>query len=160
MSSSGAMQGPPIWQRLLAAAAYLLPWSDGIPFGQGLFGLFPTLTWLQLPALPVVLVQQVVPFGSLVLFLVLFLAVVRNTRVPYFIRYSVLQAILVDIVLVLINLAFGVLRLNGGNFAGRTLSNTVFLGILVLVGFGVVESLRGKEADIPTVSEAVRMQLN
>jgi len=160
MSSSGAMQGPPIWQRLLAAAAYLLPWSDGIPFGQGLFGLFPILTWLQLPALPVVLVQQVVPFGSLVLFLVLFLAVVRNTRVPYFIRYSVLQAILVDIVLVLINLAFEVLRLNGGNFAGRTLSNTVFLGILVLVGFGVVESLRGKEADIPTLSEAVRMQLN
>jgi hypothetical protein len=154
------MQGPPIWQRLLAAAAYLLPWSDGIPFGQGLFGLFPILAWLQLPALPLVMVQQLVPFGSLVLFLVLFLAVVRNTRVPYFIRYSVLQAILVDIVLVLINLAFGVLRLNGGNFAGRTLSNTVFLGILVLVGFGVVESLRGKEADIPTVSEAVRMQLN
>ena len=154
------MQGPPIWQRLLAAAAYLLPWSDGIPFGQGLFGLFPILAWLQLPALPLVRVQQLVPFGSLVLFLVLFLAVVRNTRVPYFIRYSVLQAILVDIVLVLINLIFGVLRLNGGNFAGRTLSNTVFLGILVLVGFGVVESLRGKEADIPTVSEAVRMQLN
>ena len=100
------------------------------------------------------------PRRFLVLFLVLFLAVVRNTRVPYFIRYSVLQAILVDIVLVLINLAFGVLRLNGDNFAGRTLSNTVFLGILVLVGFGVVESLRGKEADIPTVSDAVRMQLN
>ena len=154
------MQGPPIWQRLLAAAAYMLPWSDGIPFGQGLFGLFPILTWLQLPALPVVMVQQVVPFGSLVLFLVLFLAVVRNTRVPYFIRYSVLQAILVDIVLVLIKLVFGVLQLNGGNFAGRTLSNTVVLGILVLVGFGVVASLRGKEADIPTVSEAVRMQLN
>ena len=160
MNSTGAMQGPPIWQRLLVAAAYMLPWSDGIPFGQGLFGLFPILAWLQLPALPLVMVQQLVPFGSLVLFLVLFLAVVRNTRVPYFVRYSVLQAILVDIVLVLINLAFGVLRLNGGNFAGRTLSNTVFLGILVLVGFGVVESLRGKEADIPTVSEAVRMQLN
>ena len=160
MNSTGAMQGPPIWQRLLAAAAYMLPWSDGIPFGQGLFGLFPILAWLQLPALPLVMVQQLVPFGSLVLFLVLFLAVVRNSRVPYFIRYRVLQAILVDILLVLINLAFGVLRLNGGNFAGRTLSNTVFLGILVLVGFGVVESLRGKEADIPTVSEAVRMQLN
>ena len=160
MNSTGAMQGPPIWQRLLAAAAYMLPWSDGIPFGQGLFGLFPILAWLQLPALPLVMVQQLVPFGSLVLFLVLFLAVVRNSRVPYFIRYSVLQSILVDILLVLINLAFGVLRLNGGNFAGRTLSNTVFLGILVLVGFGVVESLRGKEADIPTVSEAVRMQLN
>ncbi|MCP9775532.1 Tic20 family protein [Cyanobium sp. WAJ14-Wanaka] len=154
------MEGPPIWQRLLAAAAYLLPWSDALPFGQGLFGVFPLLQWLQLPALPVVMVQQLVPFGSLVLFLVLYLAVVRNSKVPYFLRFNVLQAILVDIVLVLINLAFGVLRLGNGSFAGRTLGNTVFLAILVLVAFAVVESLRGKEADIPSISEAVRLQLN
>ena len=37
------MQTPPIWQRLLAALAYLLPWSDAFPFGRGLFGLFPAL---------------------------------------------------------------------------------------------------------------------
>jgi hypothetical protein len=41
----------------------------------------------------------------------------------------------------------------------RTLSNTVFLGALVLVLFALIESLRGKEADIPTISDAVRMQL-
>ena len=69
------MQSPPIWQRLLAAAAYLLPWSDGLSFGRSLFGLFPVLQWLSLPALPVALLQQAVPFGSFLLFLVLFLAV-------------------------------------------------------------------------------------
>lgn len=153
------MEGPPIWQRLLAAAAYLLPWSDGLSFGQGLFNLYPWLQWLQLPALPLVMVQQLVPFGSLVLFLVLYLAVVRNDKVPYFLRFNVLQAILVDIVLVLFNIAFQVLRLGTGSFAGRTLGNTVFLALLVLVAFAVVESLRGKEADIPSVSEAVRLQL-
>jgi hypothetical protein len=47
----------------------------------------------------------------------------------------------------------------GGGFALRTLSNTVFLGALVLVAFGVVQNLRGQEADLPTLSEAVRMQL-
>ena len=153
------MQAPPIWQRLLAALAYLLPWSDAYGFGRGLVGLFPALQWLGLPALPVALLEQVVPFGGLVLFLVLYLAVVRNNRVPYLIRFNVLQAILVDIVVVLVTLAFQVLQLNALDFIGKTLSNTVFLGILVLVAFAVIQNLRGKDAEIPSLSEAVRMQL-
>jgi len=154
------MEGPPIWQRLLAALAYLLPWSDVLPFGTGLFGMFPALQWLAVPALPLQVLERAVPFGGLVLFLLLFLVVVRNAQVPYLIRFNVLQAILIDIVLVLLTLAFQlVLAPLGGGFLIRTLSNTIFLGTLLLVAFGVVQSLRGKEADIPTVSEAVRMQL-
>lgn len=154
------MQAPPIWQRLLAAAAYLLPWSDAIPFGRALFGLFPALQWLSLPALPIAVLEQAVPFGGLVLFLALYLAVVRNARVPYGIRFNVLQALLIDIVLVLVGLVFQVL-LNplGAGFAIRTLSNTVFLGALAVVAYGVVQNLRGQDADLPTLSEAVRMQL-
>ena len=154
------MEGPPLWQRLLAALAYLLPWSDGVPFGGALFGLVPALQWLVLPALPLMALQQQIPFGGFLLFLVLFLAVVRNARVPYFIRFNVLQAILIDIVLILVSLAFNVLlRPMGAGFALRTLNNTVFLATLLLVVFSVVQSLRGREADIPTVSEAVRIQL-
>jgi hypothetical protein len=154
------MQAPPIWQRLLAAAAYLLPWSDAIPFGRSLFGLFPFLQWLSVPALPVAMLQQMVPFGGLVLFLALYLAVVRNGQVPYPIRFNVLQAILIDIVLVVVTLAFNLLITPlGSGFALRTLSNSVFLGTLVVVLFGVVQNLRGKDADLPTISEAVRMQL-
>jgi hypothetical protein len=154
------MQAPPTWQRLLAAAAYLLPWSDAIPFGRSLFGLFPFLQWLSVPALPVAMLQQMVPFGGLVLFLALYLGVVRNGQVPYPIRFNVLQAILIDIVLVVVSLAFNLL-INplGSGFALRTLSNSVFLGTLVVVLFGVVQNLRGKDADLPTISEAVRMQL-
>jgi len=154
------MQAPPTWQRLLAAAAYLLPWSDAIPFGRSLFGLFPFLQWLSVPALPVAMLQQMVPFGGLVLFLALYLGVVRNGQVPYPIRFNVLQAILIDIVLVVVSLAFNLL-INplGSGFALRTISNSVFLGTLVVVLFGVVQNLRGKDADLPTISEAVRMQL-
>jgi uncharacterized membrane protein len=154
------MQGPPIWQRLLAALAYLLPWSDALPFGQPLFQVFPLLQWLTVPALPLALLQQAVPFGGFIFFLVLFLAVVRNNRVPYLIRFNVLQAILVDILLILVSLAFSVLLIPlGVDFALRTLSNTVFLAALVLVIFGMVQSLRGQEADVPSLSQAVRMQL-
>ncbi|MGB7564370.1 MAG: Tic20 family protein [Prochlorococcaceae cyanobacterium] len=154
------MAEPPIWQRLLALLAYLLPWSEGVPFGRSLYGMFPVLQWLSLPVIPVVLLQRLVPFGGFLLFLLLFLAVVRNPKVPYFIRFNVLQAILLDIVLVLLSLAFNVLLTPlGASFAIRTLSNTVYLGTLVLVLFAAVQCVRGKEADIPTVSEAVRMQL-
>ena len=150
----------PSWQRLLALLTYLLPWSDGLPFGRSLTSLFPMLQWLSLPALPLVLVEQAIPFGGFILFLVLFLGVVRNPRVPYFIRFTALQAILLDIILIVLSLAFNLLLAPlGGNFAVRTLANTIFLGMLVLVLFGIIQCLRGKEADIPSLSEAVRMQL-
>ena len=150
----------PSWQRLLALLTYLLPWSDGMPFGRSLTSLFPVLQWLSLPALPLVLIEQAIPFGGFILFLVLFLGVVRNQRVPYFIRFNALQAILLDIILIVLSLAFNLLLAPlGGNFAVRTLANTVFLGMLVLVLFGIIQCLRGKEADIPSLSEAVRMQL-
>ena len=150
----------PSWQRLLALLTYLLPWSDGLPFGRSLTSLFPVLQWLHLPALPLVLIEQAIPFGGFILFLVLFLGVVRNQRVPYFIRFNALQAILLDIILIVLSLAFNLLLAPlGGNFAVRTLANTVFLGMLVLVLFGIIQCLRGKEADIPSLSEAVRMQL-
>ena len=150
----------PSWQRLLALLTYLLPWSDGLPFGRSLIGLFPMLQWLSLPALPLILIEQAIPFGGFILFLVLFLGVVRNPRVPYFIRFNALQAILLDIILIVLSLAFNLLLAPlGGNFAVRTLANTIFLGMLVLVLFGIIQCLRGKEADIPSLSEAVRMQL-
>jgi hypothetical protein len=155
------MQAAPIWQRLLAALAYLLPWSDAVGFGGSLMRQFPLLSWLALPALPLQLLEQGVPFGGLVVFLLLFALVIRNPRVPYPIRFNVLQAMLITIVLVLVQLSFQiVLSSLAGGFLLRTLSNTVFLGTLLLVLYGIVESLRGREAEIPTVSEAVRMQLH
>ena len=150
----------PFWQRLLALLPYLLPWSDALPFGRSLYGLFPALQWLSLPALPVALLQQAVPFGGFILFLVLFLAVVRNTQVPGYIRFNTLQAILLDIVLVVVSLAFNlVLAPLGDNIGVRTLANAVYLGVLLLVLFSLLQCLRGKEADIPALSEAVRMKL-
>jgi uncharacterized membrane protein len=154
------MQDPPIWQRLLAALAYLVPWSDAIGFGASLFNQFPVLRWLALPAVPLQILQNAVPLGGLVLFLVLFLAVARNPQVPYFVRFAVFQALLIDIVLVLLQLAFQTLFPSlADTFLVRTLANAVFLGTLLVVLYGIVEAARGREAEIPTVSEAVRMQL-
>ena len=150
----------PIWQRLLALLTYLLPWSDALPFGRALFAVFPWLTLLQRPALPLLFLQQAVPFGSFVLFLVLYLAVVRNPQVPQYLRFNALQAILLDILLVVVSLGFNVLLSPlGDSIVLRTLNNTVFIGSLAVLLYAVLQSLQGKEVDLPTISEAVRMQL-
>jgi hypothetical protein len=150
----------PIWQRLLALLTYLLPWSDALPFGRALFAVFPWLTLLQWPALPLLFLQQAVPFGSFVLFLVLYLAVVRNPQVPQYLRFNALQAILLDILLVVVSLGFNVLLSPlGDSIVLRTLNNTVFIGSLAVLLYAVLQSLQGKEVDLPTISEAVRMQL-
>ena len=150
----------PLWQRLLGLLAYLLPWSDALSFGRELYNLFPWVAYLALPATPVLLLERSIPFGGFLLFLVLFLVVVRNPNVPYYLRFNVLQAILLDILLVVLALAFNVLLSPLGNsLMIRTLSNTVFIGALVLVLYASIQCVRGKEADLPTLSEAVRMQL-
>ncbi|MCX5952246.1 MAG: hypothetical protein NTZ40_01855 [Cyanobacteria bacterium] len=159
------MQDPPLWQRLLALLPYSLTWSDALPFGRDLFSTFPPLSALMLPAMPALLVQNLgsmggMNLGGLLLFVLLFAAVVRNPKVPYTIRFNTLQALMLDILLVVIGLVFQLLQsLLGGGLLFRTLANTVFLGTLLILLFTVVQVLRGKEADLPTLSEAVRMQL-
>ena len=150
----------PLWQRLLGLLAYLLPWSDALSFGRELYNLFPWISYLALPATPVLPLERSIPFGGFLLFLVLFLVVVRNPNVPYYLRFNVLQAILLDILLVVLALAFNVLLSPLGNsLMIRTLNNTVFIGALVLVLYASIQCIRGKEADLPSLSEAVRMQL-
>ena len=159
------MQDPPLWQRLIALLPYSLTWSDALPFGRDLFGSFPPLSALMLPAMPALLLQNLgsmggMNLGGLLLFVLLFAAVVRNPQVPYTIRFNTLQALMLDILLVVIGLVFQLLQsLLGGGLLFRTLGNTVFLGTLLVLLFTVVQVLRGKEADLPTHSEAVRMQL-
>ena len=153
----------PLWQRLLAPLVYLLPWSDAIPFGLGADGVFnqiPLLRLLIVPAVPLIQLDRGVPFGGLLLFFVLFLAVVRNPAVPYFLRFNTLQAILVDIVVVLLGYGFQLLITPLGNaLILRTLGSTVLLGVLAVVIFALIECVQGREPDLPGLSQAVRMQL-
>ena len=151
----------PPWQRFLGLLAYLLPWSDAIPFGRHLMGQFPWLQWLTLPALPIALLEQGIPFGNLLIFFLLFLAVVRNSNVPYFIRFNTLQALLTDIVIMVLGFAFGILLrpIAGGSLLVSTLSSTIVLAVLAILLFALVECWRGREPDLPGISQAVRMQL-
>ena len=153
----------PVWQRVVAPLVYLLPWSDAIPFGGPLFQQYPWMQWFTLPVLPLALLERSVPFGlgGLLLFFVLFLAVVRNPAVPYFLRFNTLQALLTDIVIMVLGFAFGILLrpIAGGSLLVSTLSSTIVVAVLAILVFALVECWRGREPDLPGISQAVRMQL-
>lgn len=146
--------------RIFACLPYLLPLIEGLAFGRYLFVQFPALKVFFVPLAPVILLYSSIPFAGLIVFFALFLLVVRNESINHFIRFNTMQAILVDIVLVLCNLILPILSpIPGAGFALQTLSNTIFLGVLAAVIYSVVQSGRGRYAEIPAISDAVYMQV-
>lgn len=162
------MNSIPLWQRGLGLAMYLLPWSSALSFARPFFGLGlvppPVQTALILPALPVNWISGLLPFGlgAVLPLLILFFGVVRNPQAPYFLRFNALQAILVDVVLVVAGYGLAVFGCRPGSmgiFVCDTFTNTLFLGSLLLLIFAVVECIRGREPQLPGLSDAVRLQL-
>jgi hypothetical protein len=153
--------------RLFGALPYLLPLIDVIVMGFAtpLFRQFPILQWVVVPLTPFLQVYSL-PFASLILFFALFLLVVRNDRISHFIRFNTMQAIMIDIVLFLCKIlddyilgpVFQGLG-EGMGFGLEVLYNMIFLGVVAVFVYGVVQSLLGKYAEVPTLSDAVYMQL-
>lgn len=152
--------------RIFASLAYLLPLVEvvGLLLRVGIqntiFGEFPALRIVLVPLLPLVQIYFGIPFIGLIIFFVLFLLVVRNERVSHFIRFNTMQAILIDIVLFLCSILLQILGpVPGTTFAIATLANTIFLGVVVAAVYAVVQSLLGRYAEIPAISDAVHMQV-
>jgi uncharacterized membrane protein len=149
-----------VQDRIFASLPYLLPLMDVLPFGGFLFKQFPAIALIYLPLQPLLAIYSQ-PFVSLVVFFVLFLAVVRNEKIAHFVRFNVMQAILIGIVLALLGLAFSILVpvLRGTGLLLETLSNVIFLGTLAASFYGIVQSALGRYAEMPGISEASYLQV-
>ena len=155
----------PLWQRLLGFLVYMLPWSDAFSFGL-IGGIAEQLTWFNLlfiPTIPINIFERIFPFGlgNLIIFLMLFLTVIRNPKAPYFLRFNALQALLINIVMILIGIGFfGILPASLTNtLIFKTLCSTVCIGMFSILIFVLIECIQGKEPDVPGISGSVRMQL-
>ncbi|NEQ89035.1 MAG: hypothetical protein F6K26_56915 [Moorea sp. SIO2I5] len=146
--------------RIFAALAYILPLIVVLPFGQFMLRQFPILGIIYLPLQPLISLYYGLPLVGLIIFFVLFLAVVRNPKISHFVRFNTMQAILLDILLVLCGLLLPILvQALGVNLLTETLYNIVFLGILAACGYSMVQSLMGRYAEIPSLSQAVYSQV-
>ncbi len=146
--------------RIFACLPYLLPLVEGIGFGQFLLNQFPALGVILIPILPVIGIYRSIPFAGLIIFFALFMLVVRNEKINHFIRFNTMQAILLSIVLSLCGLLISLLSpVPGSNFAIETLANTIFIGLIASVVYCVAQTVMGRYAEIPAISDAVHMQV-
>ncbi|NET69971.1 MAG: hypothetical protein F6K62_02645 [Sphaerospermopsis sp. SIO1G2] len=158
MSWRGSTSVP---DRIFACLPYLIPLIESLRFGSSLILQFSVLETLLFPILIIGAVYESLgAFGQIAIFFALFLLVVRNERISHFIRFNTMQAILLDIVLILFSIGLRILSsAPGTGFASQTLGNTVFLGILASFSYAVFQSIMGRYAEIPAISDAVHMQV-
>jgi hypothetical protein len=146
--------------RIFASLPYLLPMVEVVAFGFFLLDQFPPLAVVFAPILILWSFYRSVRYAGMIIFFALFLLVVRNEKISHFIRFNTMQAILLDIIIFLFSILTDVVGLvPSGGFAIQTLSTTIFLGIVGAVGYSVIQSLSGRYAEIPAISDAVYMQV-
>ena len=149
-----------IWQRLVCSLMYILPWADALPYGNNLYYNFPISKLLIFPAIPIIFIKNSLPLGSLLLFLFLFLGIARNQQLPYFIRFNTMQALLINLILIIFNYLTILFTLVLGNLQIlETLELMIFLATLSTIIFACIQSLRGLEADLPGISNSAKMQI-
>ncbi|MDJ0690482.1 MAG: hypothetical protein QNJ41_18475 [Xenococcaceae cyanobacterium MO_188.B32] len=146
--------------RIFAALVYLLPLMEVYQFSRPLFGVIPALNIIYVPFQPLMQLYYGFPFAGIIIFFALFLGVVRNERIKHFVRFNAMQAILIDIILVLCGLVARYV-LGGIGFAliTDTFFNVVFLATLSACLYAIVQSILGKYAEIPTISQAAYSQV-
>ena len=141
-----------IFQRLSSVFLYTLPLKASIPFGYYLFYKYSFLKILLLLTFPIAIIEKSLPFGSFLLFIILFAGLVRNPNVPYFVRYNACQALLIDIALIIISY---LLRI----FPIVELGSIIFVFTLCIFIYSISQCIYGVEPEIPLISKSVRMQI-
>ena len=147
--------------RSFGALIYLFPLVYSLPFGIALLTQFPWLYQFFSPLIVIYGLTNSLPFASLIIFFGLWFAVVRNENVSYFLRFSGMQAILMNIIQILFSLIMGILlpAFGAQSLITETLNNTIFLGSIVACFYCIFCSVRGQYAEIPAISEAASSQV-
>ena len=141
-----------IIQRITSVVFYTLPLKASLPFGYYLFYKFSFFKVLLLLTFPVAIIERSLPFGGLLFFLILFVGVVRNPNVPYFVRYNACQALLLDIALIIVSYLLRIIPL-------VQFGSIVFIFTLSIFIFSIFQCIYGVEPEIPLISKSVRMQI-
>jgi len=151
---------PSLGGRILGILLYMIPWADSLKFGNHLYLKYPFTKIIQVPAIPIILVERSIPFGSLLLFLAIFLGLVRNSKVSYFLRFNALQSLLINLGIIIVSFIFEIIF---GPFLNsliiRTLSSTLLISLFLTIVYCVWSCTQGKEPDLPEISQATKMQL-
>ena len=141
-----------IFQRFSSVFLYTLPLKASIPFGYYWVYKYSFLKILLFLTFPIAIIEKSLPFGSLLLFIILFAGLARNPKVPYFVRYNACQTLLIDIALIIISYFLRI-------FPIVELGSIIFVFTLCIFIYSISQCLYGVEPEIPLISKSVRMQI-
>ena len=141
-----------IFQRLSSVFLYTLPLRGSIPFGNYLFYKYSFLKVLLFITYPLEIIEKSSSYGSFLLIIILFAGLVRNPRVPYFVRYNAFQALLINIALIIISYLLRIVPI-------VELSPIIFILTLCIFIYSISQCIFGVEPEIPLISKSVRMQI-
>ncbi|KAG5180577.1 hypothetical protein JKP88DRAFT_349485 [Tribonema minus] len=149
----------PFEARLLACFPYILPVLDGVGSGRNVYAAVPAVGEAVYGVLgPALAIWNGVPFLGFGVFLA-FTFAARNTELSRLVRFSLQQAILIDIALIVLGLLENVTKAvaPGGADVFATLQ---FYILISAVAYSLVSNLQGKEPnEIPIISEAAQRQI-
>lgn len=156
-----------ILDRVGSIVPYGLPLLEGLQnFGQQILPDYPfsIMSIYKKTLMPLVLFYVTHPALAFIVFFVLYYLFVRaKSPIPDrpFIRFNVLQAILLFLINSLLGATFRALPIEFRmSLYGSMLCNTLFWFVLSTISYSVFKALKGKYAKIPVISQAVRMQID
>ena len=161
-----------ISDKILGSLPYLIALLDALRVGPTPWGAFinlisnfpvlePVATVLIALVVPVEFLYSLVPFGfgSIVVFFALFFFVVRNPNISHFIRFNTLLSILIGFMITIGSVILSLINLPGLGLISDTLYNVLLFGGLGAVIYSIAQCVMGRYPEIPTISEAVHIQL-
>ena len=151
---------PSLEAKILGVILYMIPWADCLTFGNHLYIKYPFTQIIQVPAIPIILIERSIPFGNLLLFLAIFFGLVRNSKVSYFLRFNALQSLLINIGIIIVSFIFEIIFspfLN--SLIIRTFSSTLLISLFSMITYCVWSCTQGNEPNLPGITQATKMQL-
>nr|YP_009326581.1 Tic20 family protein Ycf60 [Membranoptera platyphylla]AMJ16838.1 Tic20 family protein Ycf60 [Membranoptera platyphylla] len=146
---------------------YGLPLLEGLQnFGQQILPDYPfsLMSLYKKTLMPFVIFYVTHPALAFIIFFVLYYLFVRaKSPMPNrpFIRFNVLQSILLFLINSLLGATFRALPIEFRvSIYGLMLCNTLFWFVLSTIIYSIVKSIQGKYAKIPVISQAVRIQID
>lgn len=153
--------------RFSSILPYWLPLLEGLQnFGQQILPNYPfnLMSIYKKTLMPIVIFYVTHPALAFVIFFILYYLFVR-TKSPIpdrpFIRFNVLQSILLFLINSLLGATFRALPIEFRmSLYGLMLCNTLFWFVLSTIIYSIAKSIEGKYSKIPVISQAVRIQID
>jgi uncharacterized membrane protein len=150
----------PLYIRFLCLIPYLIPMMSAIAFTGRAFTVYPLTFKIAItvsPLLQIFYSNSFLPFAT---FFAIFLGIVRNIKLNHFLRYNAMQAILLDICVMLAGLILSYVPI----FLvvtpiGSFLEQMVLCNALFAVGYCMFHCVRGCYPEVPILQEAVYAQV-